>query len=111
MPLRYIPVTLRLMMLENILPVTISARAVEEIKKIMSTKGIPEDYGLRLGVRGGGCSATLIIGFDKKQPADREYMVSDICVYINKGHTLFLVGKEVDFFEGAETHGFFFKSA
>lgn len=100
-----------LMMLENIQPVTISGRAVEEIKKIMTTKGIPADYGLRLGVRGGGCSATLIIGFDKKQDADLVYTISDIPVYVDKRHTLFLIGKEVDFFENEETRGFLFRNA
>jgi iron-sulfur cluster assembly protein len=96
-------------MLEKIQPVTISDRAVMEIKKIMATKGIPGDYGLRLGVRGGGCSATLIIGFDKKQDADLIYQINEIPVYIDKRHTLFLIGKEVDFFESDEARGFLFK--
>ena len=77
----------------------------------MATKGIPGDYGLRLGVRGGGCSATLIIGFDKKQDTDLVYTINDIPVYVNKGHTLFLVGKEVDFFESEETRGFLFRDS
>lgn len=96
-------------MLENIQPVTISARAAEEIKKIMATKGIPADYSLRVGVRGGGCGATLIIGFDKQKETDLLYTISDIPVLIDKRHTMYLIGKEVDFLEGDESRGFLFR--
>ncbi len=47
-------------------PVLLSPRAVEEVRKIMASKDIPEGYGLRVGVRGGGCSGmSYILGFDK----------------------------------------------
>lgn len=95
-------------MFENIQPVTISSRAVAEIKKIMQTKNIPADYGLRVGIRGGGCGANLIIGFDKKREFDLEYAAEGIPVYVDKRHTLYLIGKEVDFYEGGDSHGFMF---
>lgn len=96
-------------MLENIIPVTLSKKAAEEVRKIMQTKNIPQGYGLRVGVRGGlGCSATLIIGFDEKTEADVCYLIEDIPVYMDKRHTLFLIGKEVDFYEGADARGFVF---
>lgn len=96
-------------MLENIQPVTISARAAEEIKKIMETKGIPADYFLRVGVRGGGCGATLVIGFDQRKDTDLFYTISNIPVLVDKRHTMFLIGKEVDFHEGDDSRGFFFR--
>ena len=37
-------------------PVTITERAIEEIKSIMKTKKIPVEYGLRVGVKGAGCA-------------------------------------------------------
>jgi iron-sulfur cluster assembly protein len=95
-------------MFDNIQPVTISARAATEIKKIMETKNIPAEYGLRVGIRGGGCGATLIIGFDKKREMDFEYTVDGIPVYVDKRHTLYLIGKQVDFYESADSHGFMF---
>lgn len=96
-------------MFDNLQPVTISSRAAAEIKKIMETKNIPKDYGLRVGVRGGGCGVTLIIGFDKKKEADMAYAIGDIPVYIDKKHTMYLIGKEVDFYESAESRGFLFR--
>jgi iron-sulfur cluster assembly protein len=92
----------------DLIPITLSLKAIEEIKKIMEKKGIPADYGLRVGVRGGGCGVSMIIGFDKKKETDLAYTVSGIPVYVAKKDTLFLVGKEVDFYEGAEGRGFTF---
>ncbi len=90
------------------IPVTLSNRAVEEIRAIMQRKAIPEGYGLRVGVRGGGCGVSFIIGFDKPKETDLIYQVQGIPVYVDKKHTLFLVGKRVDFIESEEGRGFTF---
>lgn len=89
-------------------PVTISKRAVDEIRKIMTTKNIPSEYGLRVGVKGGGCGVSLLIGFDKRKDSDQIYSISGITVYIDKKHTMYIIGKEVDFYEGEEGEGFMF---
>ena len=97
-------------MFDHIQPITLSSRAAEEIRKIMETKNIPEGYGLRVGVRGGsGCGgATLIIGFDKQKDTDITYTIEDIPVFVDKRHTLYIIGKQVDFYEGADSRGFMF---
>lgn len=95
-------------MFENIQPVTLSRRAAVEIRKIMETKNIPEGYGLRVGVKGGGCGVSLLIGFDKRKESDLSYLIDGIAVYVDKRHTLYVMGKEVDFYEGEETRGFLF---
>jgi len=76
----------------------------------MKTKGIPPEYGLRVGIRGGGCGGlSLIIGFDKKKETDLTYVIDGITVYVDKKHTMYLIGKEVDFVDDAEARGFMFK--
>lgn len=90
------------------IPVSFSDRAVEEIKAIMQRKAIPMDYGLRVGVRGGGCGVSFIIGFDKPKETDLIYHIHDIPVYVDKKHILFLTGKQVDFIESDEGRGFTF---
>jgi iron-sulfur cluster assembly protein len=96
-------------MLPKIVPITISTRATEEIRKIMQTKNIPTDYGLRIGIKGGGCAGvSLLLGFDKKKENDVDYSIDGITVYIDKRHTMFIIGKEVDFYEGADARGFLF---
>ena len=96
-------------MFENIRPVAISARACLEIREIMKVKGIPSHYGLRVGVRGGGCAGmSLIIGFDTRKDTDLSYTVDGLTVYIDKKHAMYVAGKEVDFVDGAEGRGFTF---
>jgi len=96
-------------MFESLHPVTISLRAAEEIRKIMETKNIPAGYGLRVGVKGGGCGGvSLLIGFDKKKDSDLTYTIGDLTVYVDKKHTMYIIGKEVDFYEGEDARGFMF---
>lgn len=96
-------------MFEQVRPVTITPRAVSEVKKIMETKNIPKEYGLRVGVRGGGCGGVaLVIGFDKQKPTDLVYTIGGIPVYVDKRHTMYLIGKEVDFHDGEDARGFMF---
>jgi iron-sulfur cluster assembly protein len=96
-------------MFDNIHPVSISSRACEEIHHIMKTKGIPADYGLRVGIKGGGCGGmSLIIGFDKKKETDLAYVVEGITVYVDKKHAMYLIGKEVDFLDETDVRGFTF---
>lgn len=96
-------------MFDNIHPVTISDRAAEQIQQIMATKGIPADYGLRVGIKGGGCGGvSLMIGFDKKRDTDLTYKVEGITVYVDKRHTMYLIGKQVDFIDEADGRGFTF---
>jgi iron-sulfur cluster assembly protein len=95
---------------DNLQPITLTPRAAEEVLKIMQTKNIPAEYGLRVGIRGGGgCGgAQLIIGFDKRKEADIAYIIEGIPVYVDKKHAMFVIGKQVDFYEGADARGFMF---
>lgn len=96
-------------MFDKIQPVTISARAVSEIRKIMDTKNIPSDYGLRVGVKGGGCGGvSLMLGFDRKKENDLAYSCEGIEVYVDKKHTMYLIGKQIDFTETDEGSGFMY---
>jgi iron-sulfur cluster assembly protein len=96
-------------MTANIRPITISHRACQEIHRIRQTKGIPPDYGLRVGVRGGGCAGVShMIGFDKKKETEHSRTVDGVAVYVDKKHAMYLFGKEVDFVDDAEGKGFTF---
>ena len=94
----------------NLAPVSITQKALTEIKAIINHKNIPGDYGLRVGISGGGgCGGiSFVLGFDKKNESDLEYAVEDVTVYVDKKHAMYLLGKEVDFYEGADARGFVF---
>ena len=97
-------------MFDQLKPVTLTPKAAQEVLKIMDSKNIPAGYGLRIGIRGGGgCGgAKLIIGFDKKKESDLSYVLEGIQVYVDKKHTMYVIGKKVDFYEGDDARGFVF---
>jgi iron-sulfur cluster assembly protein len=97
-------------MFNKVQPVTLSPRAAEEVRKIMKKKSIPDGYGLRIGARGGsGCGGTrLIIGFDKQRKSDLSYEEQGIRVYVDKKHTMYVIGKEVDYYDAEDGNGFVF---
>ena len=97
-------------MSEELIPVSLSDKAAEEVQKIMTSKNIPDGYGLRIGIKGaGGCAGfDYLLGFDKKKDTDLSFEVGDIPVYVAKKDTMYLLGLEVDFYEGSDARGFTF---
>lgn len=92
-------------------PVELTPRASSEIKHIMATKEIPEGFGLRVGVRGGGCSGmSYILGFDKRREHDLAFEIEDIPVYMDKRHGLYLMGTRIDYHDGLNARGFTFEN-
>jgi iron-sulfur cluster assembly protein len=92
-------------------PVSLTDGAVKQLQKIMEEEKIAPSHGLRVGVKGGGCSGfSYILGFDEKQDSDDEFEVKGIRVLLNRGHAIYLVGMEVDFVEGLNNRGFSFNN-
>ncbi|MEM6522252.1 MAG: iron-sulfur cluster assembly accessory protein [Bacteroidota bacterium] len=93
-----------------LIPVSLSPKAANEVRHIMENKNIPDDYGLRIGIKGsGGCSGfNYLLGFDKKKDSDISFEVDGIMVYVEKKHTMYLLDLEVDFYEGSDAKGFTF---
>ncbi|MCR9253023.1 MAG: iron-sulfur cluster assembly accessory protein [bacterium] len=91
-------------------PVNITKEAQKEILDIIKNKNIPLGYGLRIGVKGGrGCAGVnYLLGFDQKKEDDIAYNVEEIEVFVSKREVMFLMGLEVDFYEGADARGFTF---
>ncbi|QBR12285.1 HesB/IscA family protein [Sphingobacterium sp. CZ-2] len=92
-------------------PVTLTEGAVKELKKLIDQQEISEDFGLRVGVEGGGCSGmSYMLGFDQKKEGDSEYLVNGIRLFMNKAHGLYLAGMEIDFKSGLDARGFTFNN-
>ena len=94
------------------IPIALTERAIQEIKHTLEHKNIPSGYGLRVGAQGSGCAGTsYVLGFDKKKENDAEYTIEGLSVYVQKKEILFLIGMEVDFYEGTDARGFTFQKA
>ena len=92
-------------------PVSISERAIAEIKKIITEKNIPQDNGLRIGVKGGGCSGlSYLLGFDVKNENDKVFDIDGVKVFMQESHLMYLAGINLDFEEGLNARGFAFKN-
>jgi iron-sulfur cluster assembly protein len=91
-------------------PIEITPKAVAEIQNIMSTKGIPKEYALRIGVKGGGgCGgASYFLGFDKKKENDEVYTIEGIEVLLEKRQLMYLLDLKLDFEERETERGFMF---
>jgi len=90
-------------------PVEISDQALIEIKNILNKKGIPEEYGLRVGIRGAGCGVAFKLGFDKEKDTDEVFEAKGVKVLIQKREMMFLIGKKIDFYDESDGRGFFFE--
>src|SRR5438105_9539559 len=83
-------------------PIGLTEKAVAEVRKIMEQNSIPETYGLRVGVKGGGCSGlSYTLGFDaEKREGDKVIEQEGIRMFIDSKSLFYLMGCEIDFTDG-----------
>ena len=92
-------------------PVSLTAGAITEVRKLIAAPGFDIAQALRVGVKGGGCSGmTYILGFDHKEENDREFEIQGISCIMNKAHEMYLYGMEVDWQDGLNNRGFTFRN-
>ncbi|MFZ4428636.1 MAG: HesB/IscA family protein [Saprospiraceae bacterium] len=95
----------------EIQPVTLTAGALHQLKRIRDEEHIPEDHGLRIGVKGGGCSGfSYVLGFDVEKEGDNTYEIGGLKVVMQKSHAIYLLGMEIDWLEGLNNRGFVFNN-
>ncbi len=78
--------------------VTMSEAAMKEVRRLMNVQGVTE-AGLRLGVKGGGCSGlSYTVNFDEKiGPHDSVYEIEGIKVIVDMKSAIYLQGTQLDF--------------
>ena len=71
------------------------------------------DFGLRVGVKGGGCSGLLyVLSIQENTPLDTDRVVDDngLRIFIDKRSYIYLAGTELDFSDGLNGKGFVFQN-
>lgn len=92
-------------------PVQLTQGAINQLKRIFKEQNLNDDHGLRIGVKGGGCSGfSYVLGFDIQKDKDEVYEISGFKVFIEKSHTLYLLGMEIDWLDGLNNRGFTFNN-
>lgn len=91
--------------------VLVTPSAVRRIRVILAKEGIStEEGGLRLGVKGGGCSGlSYAIAFDAHpRESDHIFMFEDVRVFVDPKSFVFLNGMTLDYEETLMRQGFNF---
>lgn len=92
-------------------PVLLTAKAVEMVKKALEEEGLPT-HGLRVAVRGGGCSG-LEYALDFAESArsgDTVLTFDGLNVFIDMASAQYLNGTEIDYVAGLQGQGFKFNN-
>jgi iron-sulfur cluster assembly protein len=92
--------------------ITLTEKAIKEVKSIKEKNNIPAEQSLRIGVKGGGCSGyTYVLGFDAEEKAnDKTFLAGDVKVLIDPKSLFFLSGTVLDFSDGLNGKGFVFNN-
>ena len=99
---------------QTIIPdeIQLTEKAVTEIKNIKATNNIPDSHGLRLGVKGGGCSGlTYVLAFDEQsKEKDHVLDLKGVKVFVDQKSMFYLSGTVLDFSDGLNGRGFVFNN-
>ena len=91
--------------------ITLSTVAAEKVRGLLEQRGTP-DVGLRIGVRGGGCSGnSYYMEFcDAEAPGDEVVETNGVKLYVDLKSMVLLGGTEIDYVEGLMGAGFKFNN-
>jgi len=87
--------------------VTLTDRAADKIRDLLSGKDDAADQALRVAVRGGGCSGfQYALAFDARKDDDHVFEQNGVSVVVDKVSMQFVFGSEVDYVDGLQGAGF-----
>jgi iron-sulfur cluster assembly accessory protein len=91
-------------------PVTLTPKAVEMVKITREQEGIDPSHGLRVAVRGGGCSGfEYALDYENEaRETDWVYEQSGLTVYVDAVSARYLQGTSIDYVLGMAGAGFKF---
>ena len=91
------------------LEIKITERAAKQVRTFAEKEGM-DKYGLRVAVKGGGCSGlTYVLSIDKEAlPDDRVVEDQGIQIFIPKKSYVFLAGTTLEYSDGLNGKGFVF---
>lgn len=93
-------------------PVTMTQKAADMARITRDQEGIDASHGLRIAVRGGGCSGFEYALDFEKEPRDNDwvYEQNGLTLYVDAVSAKYLEGTEIDYVLGATGAGFKFNN-
>ena len=91
--------------------ITLTQAATDKVRKLLDQRGTP-DIGLRIGVRGGGCSGnSYFMEFCEAAGEGDELIESEgVRLVVDQKSLMLLAGTEIDFVTGLMGSGFKFNN-
>ena len=91
------------------LTLTLSEKAQKEIKYLFELKELDDNYGIRIGVKGGGCSGySYNLEFAKHQESDVKIKQNGILIFTDPKSVLYINGTTLNYTDGLQGKGFHF---
>ena len=93
-------------------PINVTDTAMSQIRITREQEGMDSSFGLRVAVRGGGCSGfEYALDFDQEQ-RDTDFVIEqgDLRIYIDAVSARYLQGTTVDYVKGVMGSGFKFEN-
>ncbi len=92
--------------------IELTEKAAGEVARLKAANNIPADHGLRLSVKGGGCSGlSYVLGFDEQpRENDRIFESHGVRVFVDQKSLFYLSGTVLDFSDGLNGKGFVFNN-
>lgn len=91
--------------------VVITEKALIHLKEIFTKENKGPEFGLRLGVIGGGCSGlSYKVDFSEQKEKDNIQSYGDLKVFIDPKSSIYLSGVVLDFKDGLNGKGLVFEN-
>jgi iron-sulfur cluster assembly protein len=92
--------------------IIITAAAIAATKKALSEEGLSSEHGLRIAVRGGGCSGLeYALDFtNEERMGDTVLEFDGLKVFVDMASKQYLEGTEIDYVSSLQGSGFKFKN-
>ena len=90
--------------------IVMTTAAIAEVRRLLADNDLPETAGVRVGIKGGGCSGfTYTLNFDQV-PADGDevFEFDGVRLFCDPKSLLYLSGTTLDYSDGLQGKGFQF---
>jgi iron-sulfur cluster assembly protein len=88
--------------------ITLTDKGAEKVREFLSTQtAVDSTAGLRVGVRGGGCSGfQYALAFDEQRDGDSVFEDKGIRLLVDHPSLAYVEGSTIDFVDGMQGAGF-----
>ena len=88
--------------------ITITDKGAEKVKEFLTGQGAdPTEAGLRVGVRGGGCSGfQYALAFDEQRPGDEVIEAAGLRILVDGPSLPYVRGSIIDYVDSMQGAGF-----